>query len=111
MVVVRDSSVPGRVARFLPAWRKCMTRAIRPASTIGFIGLSETNTIGYYNFCLPHTSLRLPLPPPEVTHGTGAAKRWQPRTPAMAAGLTDHVWTLRGVLLFRVPPWPQPAGV
>jgi IS1 family transposase len=65
----------------------------------------------YYNFCLPHTSLRLPLPQPEVTNGTGAAKRWQPRTPAMAAGLTDHVWTLREVLLFRVPPWPQPAGV
>src|SRR5262245_45407491 len=65
----------------------------------------------YYNFCLPHTSLRLPLPQPEMTNGTGTAKRWQPRTPAMAAGLTDHVWTLREVLLFRVPPWPQPAGV
>ena len=65
----------------------------------------------YYNFCLPHASLRLPLPQPEPTHGSGSAKRWQPRTPAMAAGLTDHVWTLREVLLFRVPPWPQPAGV
>jgi hypothetical protein len=65
----------------------------------------------YDNFCLPHTSIRLPLPQPEATHGTGTAKRWQPRTPAMAAGLTDHVWTLREVLLFRVPPWPQPAGV
>jgi IS1 family transposase len=64
----------------------------------------------YYNFCLPHTSLRLPVPQPEATHGTGTAKCWQPRTPAMAAGLTDHVWTLREVLLFRVPPWPQPAG-
>jgi len=29
----------------------------------------------------------------------------------MAAGLTDHVWTLREVILFRVPPWPQPAEV
>jgi hypothetical protein len=29
----------------------------------------------------------------------------------MAAGLTDHIWTLREVLLFRVPPWPQPAKV
>jgi hypothetical protein len=29
----------------------------------------------------------------------------------MAAGLTDHVWTLREVLLFRLPPWPQPAGL
>jgi IS1 family transposase len=65
----------------------------------------------YYNFCLPHASLRHPLLQAEPTHGTGSAKRWQPWTPAMAAGLTDHVWTLREVLLFRVPPWPQPAGV
>jgi IS1 family transposase len=59
----------------------------------------------YYNVCLPHASLRQPLPEPEPTHGHGSAKRWRPRTPAMAAGLTDHVWTLREVLLFRVPPW------
>jgi hypothetical protein len=32
---------------------------------------------------------------------------WQPWTPAMAAGLTDHVWTLQEVLLYRVPPSPQ----
>jgi hypothetical protein len=61
----------------------------------------------YYNSCLPHASLRQPLPQPEPTNGTGSAKRWRPRTPAMAAGLTDHTWTLREVLLFRVPPWPQ----
>jgi len=65
----------------------------------------------YHNFVLPHASLRQPLSPPLSTHGYGSAKTWQPRTPAMAAGLTDHVWTLREVLLFRVPPWPQPAGV
>jgi IS1 family transposase len=65
----------------------------------------------YYNFCLPHTSLRQPLPLPEATYGSGSAKQWRPCTPAMAAGLTDQVWSLRDVLLFRVPPWPQPAGV
>jgi IS1 family transposase len=65
----------------------------------------------YYNFCLPHASLRQPWPQPLPTNGPGSAKRWQSRTPAMAAGLTDHVWTLREVLCFRVPPWPQPAGV
>jgi len=65
----------------------------------------------YYNFCLPHASVRLPLPQPEPTNGRGSAKQWRPSTPAMAAGLTDHVWTLREVLLFRVPPWPQPAQV
>ena len=58
----------------------------------------------YYNFCLPHASLRQPLPRPVPTNGTGSAKMWQPQTPAMAAGLTDRVWTLREVLLFRVPP-------
>jgi IS1 family transposase len=65
----------------------------------------------YSNFCLPHTSLRQPLSHPEPTNGSGSAKQWRPCAPAMAAGLTDHVWTLREVLLFRVPPWPQPAGV
>ena len=62
----------------------------------------------YHNFVLPHASLRQPLSAPEVTNGRGAAKRWRPCTPAMAAGLTDHVWTLKEVLLYRVPPWPQP---
>ena len=62
----------------------------------------------YHNFCLPHTSLRQPLLIPVPTNGPGSAKLWRPCTPAMVAGLTDHVWTLREVLLFRVPPWPQP---
>jgi len=65
----------------------------------------------YHNFCLPHASLRQPLPQPLPTKGTGSAKHWRPCTPAMAAGLTDHVWTLREILLYRVPPWPQPARV
>jgi IS1 family transposase len=65
----------------------------------------------YYNFVLPHASLRQPVPQLVPTHGTGAAAPWRPQTPAMAAGLTDHVWSLREVLLYRVPPWPQPVGV
>jgi IS1 family transposase len=75
----------------------------------GEVGLRQQLALyqTYYNWCLPHTGLRLPLPQLLPTHGSGSAKQWQPRTPAMAAGLTDHVWTLREVLLFRVPPWPQ----
>ena len=42
---------------------------------------------------------------------SGATPRGQPWTPAMAAGLTDHVWTLKEVLMFRVPPWRQPHAV
>jgi len=37
-----------------------------------------------YNFCWPVRTLRQ----------RGAEGRWEPRTPAMAAGLTDHVWKL-----------------
>ena len=65
----------------------------------------------YHNFVLPHVSLRQALAEPMPTNGTGSAKVWRPCTPAMAAGLTDHVWSLREVLRFRVPPWPQPAGL
>jgi IS1 family transposase len=62
----------------------------------------------YHNFVLPHSSLRQALLIPEAPHGRGSAKMWRPCTPAMAAGLTDHVWSLKEVLLYRVPPWPQP---
>ena len=65
----------------------------------------------YHNFVLPHASLRQPLLIPEGTNENGWARVWRPWTPAMAAGLTDHVWRLRAVLMFRVPPWPQPQTV
>ena len=65
----------------------------------------------YHNFVLPHASLRQALAEPIPTNGSGSAKVWRPRTPAMAAGLTDQVWSLREVLMFRVPPWPQPHTV
>ena len=52
-------------------------------------------------------SLRQALTEPIPTNGSGSAKVWRPYTPAMAAGLTDHVWSLTEVLLYRVPPWPQ----
>jgi transposase-like protein len=48
-----------------------------------------------YNFCTPHASL---------AHASGA------RTPAMAAHITDHCWTVRELLSFHVPPphWTPP---
>jgi hypothetical protein len=45
----------------------------------------------YYNLVKPHKSLRLrvyDLPD----------RKWLPRTPAMAAHLTDHVWTVKELL-------------
>jgi hypothetical protein len=45
----------------------------------------------YYNLALPHKSLRQ-----KVTDDP--TRRWIPRTPAMAAGLTDHIWTVKELL-------------
>ena len=58
----------------------------------------------FYNFVRPHQSLRLSLPASEQP-GTGLIQRkWQPRTPGMAAGLTDHVWTFRELLTAKFEP-------
>lgn len=31
-------------------------------------------------------------------------RRYEPRTPAMAAGLTDHIWTIKELLWIVAPP-------
>jgi hypothetical protein len=64
-----------------------------------------------HNFGLPHASVRQPLRGPAPTHGSGSATRGRPWTPAMAAGLTDHGWSLQEGRLLRVPPWPQPQAL
>jgi IS1 family transposase/transposase-like protein len=76
-------------------------------------GLEHQLTLSqnYYNFCLPHAALRLPLPEPQPTKGHGSAKKWQQRTPAVAANLTNRLWKLEELLLFRAPPWQQDPAV
>ena len=95
--------------------RQCVASVGRRVNTLGQgeEGLRDRLVLfqTYHNFVLPHASLRQPLLVPEATDGKDSAKVWRPYTPAMAAGLTDHVWTLHEVLLFRVPPWPQPQVV
>lgn len=50
-----------------------------------------------YNFCYFHDSLRVAAP-------AGSTKKWVERTPAMAAGLTDHQWTMKELLGYKVCP-------
>jgi transposase-like protein/IS1 family transposase len=52
-----------------------------------------------YNFCFPHQQL-------SKTKHVGS-----PCTPAMAAGLTDHVWSICELLSYRIAPvpWVSPA--
>src|SRR5215468_7924640 len=52
----------------------------------------------FYHVARSHMSLRQPLPRQERTHHGAIWLRWQEHTPAMAAGLTDHVWTFRELL-------------
>jgi len=56
----------------------------------------------YYHFCRPHLSLRLTLDAPQARRGAQTPRRYRPRTPAMAAGLTDHVWSVQELLAFPV---------
>ena len=51
-----------------------------------------------YNFCWAHHEL------------SRAQDPWQACTPAMASGLTDHVWSIAELLWYRIAPpaWVQP---
>ena len=57
-----------------------------------------------YNYCHPHHSLRLKLSVGRFGY------RWVQRTPAIAAGLADHIWTFEELFDFRIPPtrWKPP---
>lgn len=58
----------------------------------------------FYNFARPHMSLRLPLPEQEPCLSGLIRPKWVHRTPGMAAGLTDHVWTFRELLTVKFEP-------
>jgi transposase-like protein len=55
-----------------------------------------------YNFCWEHESLRMAA--------AAGPRKWHQRTPAMAAGLTDHCWSLRELLSYQtpLPAWVAP---
>jgi len=49
----------------------------------------------WYNFVKPHSHLGKEL--------IWAEKKWMQRSPAMAEGLTDHIWTIKELMAFRIP--------
>jgi len=58
----------------------------------------------FSNAARPHMRVRQPLPLHErIRHGA-MCPRWRERTPAMAAGVTDHVWTFRALLTATFEP-------
>jgi len=72
--------------------RRTRRSARRVATVVG--GMYLVGTL--YNFCTRHSSL---------TSANG-----ERQTPAMAAGITDHVWSVGELLHYRVPParWEPP---
>jgi transposase-like protein/IS1 family transposase len=80
--------------RLAPLARRCRALA-RHTRTLEH-GMYLVGTV--YNFCTAHASLRL------TASAAGTAPRH--RTPAMAAGITEHCWTVQELLSFHVPPPP-----
>jgi transposase-like protein/IS1 family transposase len=72
-------------------------RALARCTATRHVGMYLIGTV--YNFCTSHTSLS--------RAGTGVRA---PQTPARAAALTAHRWTVQELLSFRVPPprWTPP---
>ncbi len=69
--------------RLAPLARRC--RALARHTVTLHEGMFLVGTV--YNFCTPHESL----------------SHTQQTTPAMAAGITDHCWTMHELLSFHVP--------
>ena len=67
------------------------------------VGVYLVGTV--YNFCTYQKSLRVPL-----YVGRAGRTHWVSRTPAMTAGITDHLWSVSEVLGYHVPPsrWTPP---
>lgn len=90
------------IERLNATFRACLaplarrTRALAHREAFLSAGMFLVGTA--YNFVWCHDSLRLP--------NKGPGRKWRARTPAMAAGLTNHPWTMDELLRYQVPPAP-----
>lgn len=80
--------------------RRTRTLARRPETLVAGMYIVGC----FYNFCNFHHGLRLKLSVGSYGH------HWVLRTPAIAAGITDHLWTPTELFAFKVPPsrWQPP---
>ena len=81
--------------RFAPLTRKCRYAAAK--ITTVHTGIYLIGCV--YNFCSPHDELSKS----KTKGGFGFSC-----TPAIASGLTDHVWSVRELLTYKVAPPPIP---
>ena len=87
------------IERINLTFRNCLARLVRKGMNYSKKLMMHSRAIDFfhawYNFVKPHKSLRVEV--------NDRDKRWTKRTPMMAEGLTDHIWTLEELLTFRVP--------
>jgi IS1 family transposase len=57
----------------------------------------------YYHFARPHLALRVELAQPLQRSGRQIPRRYRSRTPAVAAGITHHRWSVVELLSFPLP--------
>ncbi len=94
---IKTSFVEGLNATF----RQRLSRFVRRTRALA----KRTETIeeamwlfgSIYNFCTPHESLRICIVKDQQKH-------YVQRTPAMASDITDHVWSVKELMQYRVPP-------
>jgi hypothetical protein len=101
--VINTASIERLNATFVSALAPLVRRGRALAHTEAVLTAGMYSLGCASNFCWSHDSLRLAAP-------EHAPRKWHECTPAMAAGLTDHRWTLRELLLLKVPlpPWAAP---
>jgi len=75
--------------------RKTHAFAKRDATWDALVGLQLFD----HNFHRAHRALRLPL-------GDNGVHRYRHRSPAMALGVTDHLWSFQDLLISRIPITP-----
>jgi transposase-like protein len=89
------------IERLNGTFRQCLASLVRRGRSLA----RQVDTLksgmflvgAVYNFCTPHDSLRLPI------HLPRNRVHWVQRTPAVAAGLTDHCWSVEELLSFKLP--------
>jgi hypothetical protein len=99
---------PGTVheERMNGVWRdrlNCLTRRTHAfAKATKTWDAAVTLALFEHNWLRPHPALRQPAP--DLPYG----QRYRRRTPAMAIGLTDHVWSWEEFLTYRIPQYQHP---
>jgi hypothetical protein len=95
-------SSPCSSSPLLISWNQWSGRLVRKtlsfSKELRFLQAASTLEDALYNFTRPVKTLRVELANPSKY------ARWQQRSPAMAAGLTDHIWTVKELLTMVLVP-------